>query len=210
MSNLKTASVYLMVVLIILASCGPSISVGKTWRDPDVTIKPEDIKKVLVVAFMNNEASSRNAEVELASLLKIPAVPARNYIRRDLKEENKEELKKQLRMDGFDGAVIMRLVDVDKDIQYVPGSYSSYPVYYRDFWGYYWNSFTSEAATYSPGYYETTKTYSIEMSVFSLKEDKLIWTGLTTYADPSSSTKLIQGSAKAMRKAMVKQGFIKE
>lgn len=209
MNNLKKLSVYFLLLLLIV-SCGPSISVSKTWRDPDITIKPNDIKKVLVVAFMSNEASSRNAEVELASQLKIPAVPARNYIRRDLKEENKDELKQQLRADGFDGALIMRLVDVDKDIQYVPGSYSSYPVYYRDFWGYYWNSFTSEAATYSPGYYETTKTYSLEMSVFSLTEDKLIWTGLTTYVDPSSSSKLIDGSAKVMRKEMVKQGFIKD
>lgn len=206
----KKTTHFLILGLCLLAACGPSISVGKTWRDPDATINPDKIKKVIVAAFMNNEASSRNAETELVSRLKVPAVAAHDYIRRDLKEENKEELKQKLRDDGFDGALIMRLVDVDKDIQYIPGSYSSYPVYYRDFWGYYWNSFTSEAATYSPGYYNTTRTYSIEMSVFLLKEDKLVWTGLTTYADPASSTKLIDGCAKAMRKEMVKQGFIKD
>ena len=210
MHYIKKLTWLFLSILLCLVACGPSITVGKTWRDPDVTINPDNLKKVLVAAFMSNEASSRNAETELATILKVPAVPAHDYIGKDLKEEDRDKLKERLRADGFDGALIMRLVDVDKDIRYIPGSYSSYPVYYRDFWGYYWNSFTSEATTYSPGYYQTTKSYSLEMNVFSLQEDKLVWTGLTTYVDPSSSTKLIDGSAKTMRKAMVKQGFIRD
>lgn len=196
-----------LLLTTMIVSCGPTITVGKTWRDPDTTINSSTFHKVLVAAFLKTENGRRNAEDELVSLLKVPATQSYSYFPGQIKESDRDSLVAKLKTDGFDGALVLRLVDVDKEINYVPGSYSTYPVYYRDFWGYYWNSYTVADATYSPGYYETTRTYSLVMNIYSLKDNKLLWSGLTSYTDPANSQKLIDGSAKAMVKEMKKQGF---
>ena len=78
-------------------------------------------------------------------------------------------------------------------------------MYYGRFWGYYWNAWN---AFYDPGYYRTTRTYTVETNVYSLKRDKLIWSGTTTSVDPSGLDKLMKASVNAVYKEMKKQGFI--
>lgn len=205
---MRNASIFL-VCLLALGSCGPAVYVDKTWRDPETTIDVNQMKKVLVVAFLKTEVGRHNAEDELTEMLKGKGVASYSYLAIEPKPENRDAILQKLEQDGFDAAMVLRLVDVDKDINYVPGSYTTYPIYYRDFWGYYWNSFNTASATYSPGYFETTRTYSLEMNIYSLEKNKLVWSGLTSYTDPSNANKLIEGSAKTMFKAMRKQGFIK-
>ena len=202
--------VIILLCLVALESCGPAVYVDKTWRDPETTIDVSQMKKILVAAFLKTDAGRRNAEDELSEMLKGKGVPSYSYLTMDPKPENRDAIKQMLEQDGFDAAMVLRLVDVDKDVKYVPGSYTTYPVYYRDFWGYYWNSFTTASATYSPGYFETTRTYSLEMNIYLLENNKLVWSGLTSYSNPSNANKLIEGSAKTMVKAMRKQGFLKD
>ena len=82
-----------------------------------------------------------------------------------------------------------------------------YPSYYRNFSGYYfrnWGYFSD------PGYYSTTKTYTVETNVFSIKEDKIIWSGITKTTDPSGVTKMTDEIGKAVFNEMVKEGFISD
>ena len=99
----------------------------------------------------------------------------------------------------------MRLIDVDKEKTYTPGNITSYPSYYQTFGGYYyrnWNYYRT------PGYYSTTKTYTIENNIFSIKEDKIIWTGITQTTNPEGVNKLTEEVTKVVYKKMVSEGFI--
>ena len=111
-----------------------------------------------------------------------------------------------IKKDGFDGAVTMRLVDVEKEKIYNPGQISSYPVYYRSFSGYYY-SWLNYSRT--PGYYTTTKIYTVETNVYSIKMDKIIWSGLTETTDPNGVKNMTEEVAKVVYKKMVKEGFVK-
>jgi hypothetical protein len=44
--------------------------------------------------------------------------------------------------------------------------------------------------------------------VFSIKEDKIIWTGVTKTTDPSGVVKITDEIGKAVFNEMVKEGFI--
>ncbi len=195
-------SICLLAILITLYSCGTSARIEKRWRDPEVTVDVSLLNKVLVVALLNNEANRRSTEDKLAELLRGKGVQSYNYFTRKTTKEEQEGLKEKLKEEGFDGVVIMRLADVDKDVQYAPGHY---PIYYGRFWGYYMNAWTTWN---DPGYYKTTKRYTVETNVYSLKRNKLIWSGITTSVDPSNLDKLMNVVAMTVYKEMQREGFL--
>jgi hypothetical protein len=82
-----------------------------------------------------------------------------------------------------------------------------YPSYYRNFSGYY---FRNWGYYFNPGYYATTKTYTVETNVFSIKEDKIICSGITKTTDPSGVEKMTSEIGKAVFNEMVKEGFISD
>lgn len=196
---------YLAMGMFILAGCNNTAHIEKSWRDPEVSVSMAKLKKILVVALLKNESNRRSAEDQLVTMLNGKGVASNKYFTGAIPEDKENEARQKLKDDGFDGAIVMRLADVDKDVRYVPGSFNSFPVYYGKFWGYYrnsWNNF------YRPGYYESTKKYTVETNVYSLLRDKLVWSGLTSTVDPGNVEKLIQSTAGAVFARMKKEKFI--
>ena len=60
----------------------------------------------------------------------------------------------------------------------------------------------------TPGYFTTTKIYTIESNVYSIKDDKIIWSGLTETTNPDGVKKMTAEVAQAVYKQMIKEGFI--
>ncbi|HEY8920038.1 MAG TPA: hypothetical protein VIM87_26550 [Chitinophaga sp.] len=195
----------LIAALCLLTACGTSARIDKSWRDPEVSVDVSKLNKVLVVALLNSEANRRTTEDKLVAMLGNKAVPSYNILTKDVTKEDEATIREKIKNDGFDGIVIMRLADVEKDREYVRDGAYPYPFYYRRFWGYYWNAWN---AYYNPGYYRTTKTYTVETNVYSLIRDKLIWSSTTKSVDPSNLDKLMDASAKVVFDEMKKQGFI--
>lgn len=200
----RTGFIFLSMGFSFIMSCNSS-RIVKTWKDPDTQVSLEKLNKVLVAALLRDEPNRRAAEDKMASLLNGKAVTSYSYFTGDVKSMKEEDIRDKLKQDGFDGAVTMRLVDVDKDVSYTPGTISTYPVYYRTFGGYYlrgWNYYST------PERYQTTKTYSVETNVYSLKQDKLVWSGLTESTNPGGVDKLSSDISNTVYKRMVKEGFI--
>ena len=197
---------FIIMATMIITSC-TSTKVTSIWKEPNETVSLNKLNKVLVVALFKDETSRRRAEDEMVSYLKGHGVPSYDYLDTKISVQNEEAIRNKISGDGFDGAVTMRLVDVEKDKTYTPGNFSTYPTYYRSFSGYYfrnWSNFST------PGYYSTTKTYTIETNVYSIKEDKIIWSGLTETTNPNGVQKMTDEVAKVVYNAMVKEGFINE
>jgi hypothetical protein len=193
---------YVFVAFVLLTGCSTSARIEKSWRDPEVTVDVSSLNKVLVVALLNNDANRRSTEDKLSKLLNGKGVPSYNYLTKDITQQREAIIREKVKGDGFDGIVIMRLADVDKDMQYEPGNY---PIYYGKFWGYYWNAWS---AYYDPEYYKTTKRYNVETNVYSLRRDKLIWSGVTSSVDASNVNQLIEVAAMTVYKQMQREGFI--
>lgn len=192
--------------MLAISSCS-STKITSTWREPNKEISLNKLNKVLVVALFQNETSRRKAEDQMVSYFYGKGVASYNYLDKDISTKNENAIREKIKNDGFDGAVTMRLLDVDKEDVYSRGNISMYPSYYRNFSGYYfrnWGYFSD------PGYYSTTKTYTVETNVFSIKEDKIIWSGITKTTDPSGVTKMTDEIGKAVFNEMVKEGFISD
>ncbi len=200
----KTILPAVLMAVITVASC-TSTKITSSWREPDKAVAVSALSKVLVVALFKDETSRHKAEDQMAGYLNGKGVVSYNYLKESFDKKNEDALRKKIKADGFDGAVTMRLVDVDKEKIYTPGNTSLYPSHYRNFSGYYYRSFSYFS---NPGYYSTTKTYTIETNVYSIKEDKIIWSALTKTSDPDGVQKMTEEVAKVVYKKMIKEGFI--
>lgn len=193
-------------VLLTISGCS-STQITSSWREPNKEISLKKLNKVLVVALFKNETSRRKAEDQMVGYFYGKGVASYDYLDKNISSKNEDAIREKIKKDGFDGAVTMRLLDVDKEEVYSRGNISMYPNYYRNFSGYYfrnWGYFNN------PGYYSTTKIYTVETNVFSIKEDKIIWTGITKTTDPSGVEKMTDEIGKAVFNEMVKEGFVSE
>ncbi|MBA4851425.1 hypothetical protein [Emticicia sp. BO119] len=192
------------ICAIFLVSC-TSTRITSSWKEPDKTVTLNNLNKVLVVAMLKDETSRRKAEDQMKKYLNGKGVVSYNYLDRSISEQDEQQILNKIRADNFDGAIIMRLIDVDKDVDYVPGTISSYPVYYRTFGGFYRRSWVYYS---TPNRYYSTKTYTVEVTVFSIKDDRIIWTGLTESTEPGGVDKMTREVAKVVYDRMVEEGFI--
>ena len=94
-----------------------------------------------------------------------------------------DRVKARVRQDGFDSAVIMRVVSVDREVSYVPGRLHAAPGLYHGFygyWGYGWRS------VYEPGYLRSDRIVTIATHVYSVAGDKLVWASQSETFNPAS------------------------
>jgi len=187
-----------------LISCSGT-QITSSWRDPEKHIHSGDWKKVLVVALLKNETNRRRAEDEMVTYLHGKGVTSYSYLGESFNPKDDEALRTKIKKDGFDAAITMRLIDIDKEKVYTPAQHNSYPVYYDDFGRYYsrnWSFYNT------PGYYTVTKKFVIETIIYSIQDDKIIWSGITETYDPQGVEKLTDEIASAIRRQMRKEGFI--
>jgi len=205
MKKLLLGACVAIVMLATSCSSVESVEVTSSWKEPNKEVTVSNLNKVLVVAMFKKEANSHAAENQMVAYLGGKGIAGYNYLDKNSNLKNQDSLKEKMRADGFDGAVTMRLVDKDSGISYIPGSIVSYPAYYGTFAGYYYNN-----NEYSPAIseYPGIKTYSVEINVYSIKENKIIWTGLTESIDPGGVQKMTEKIVKTVYNKMVDEGFI--
>ncbi len=189
-----------------MASC-KTTELTSSWREPDKEITLNKLNKILVVALFKDETSRRKAEDQMVTYLKGKGVVSYNYLNENFSKDNENIIREKVRIDGFDGVVVMRLLDVERDRSYIPGNISTYPGYYQSFGGYYFRNWPYYS---NPGYYTMTQTYTVEVNVFSMREDKIIWTGVTETTNPDGVSKMTREIAKVVYQKMIDEGFISQ
>ena len=98
----------------------------------------------------------------------------------------------------LDGAVVFRVAGEREQVTYVPPSYGP------GFWGYYGHA----RVAYDPGYYRSDQVVRVETSIYSIREDKLLWVGTTDTVNPDSVAGLVKDVAKAVRKELEREGAV--
>jgi hypothetical protein len=194
-----------LLLIMLLVSC-TSTEIVSSWREPDKHIHMNELNKVLVIALIENETNRYKAEHQIVKYLDGKGFVSHEYLDDNFNRKNETEIMNKIREDGFDGIVLMRLIDVDKESVYVPSETIYYPDNYQNFGGFYQTQYYRYRTS---GYYMTTKTYILETIVFSLKENKIIWTGVTETFEPEGIKKMTNEISKVIYKQMVKEGFIR-
>lgn len=193
-----------VISALILSSCS-STKIVSSWKDPNTQIHANQWKKILVVALLKNETSRRKVEDEMVKQLGQKGITSYSYLDDNFNRKNEEELRKKIKNDGFDAAITMRLIDVDKEKIYTPAQHHLYPVYYTNFSRYYQRSWFFYS---NPGYYTVTKKFIVETVIYSIEEDKIIWSGITETYNPDDIEKLSNEIATVIHNKMIAEGFI--
>lgn len=177
----------------LLGGCATT-QVTSAWKDPEFS--RVTFNKVLVV-FQNADPGLRRAlEDEMAR--DIPnGVPAHTLFS-DAEIQDVERVRLRVREQGFDSAVVMRIVTVDREVTYSPARMYVVPGYYRGFYGYWrygWGT------VYDPGYLRTDRIVHIATNVYDVRADKLVWASQSETFNPTSLRSAIAEVVKATSRA---------
>jgi hypothetical protein len=194
------------LVVFGLGSCGSSTQFTDIWKAPDAG--EIHAKKLLAVFLTSEEGKRRVAEDEMVMHVSknVQAVQSYKLLNMD-QVRDLEFAKQKVKDEGFDIAVTMRLVGVDEKTTYVPGTVvsSPYGAAYGTYWGY---SGYAWGAVYQPGYTETTRYVMVETNIYSIDQDKLLWSGRSHTADPESAQQLVREVSSEARNVLMAQDMI--
>lgn len=184
-----------LAVALGFAACGGSTTIEQSWKAPNVA--PSNLHNVVAVYISRDETMRRTVEDSMAQRLGqlgVRAVPAYSVLSdEDLKDRDRAKAK--LVAGGYDGAVALRLVGKETKLVATPSTFDGY-------WGMAW------PGAYNPGYLSTETVVRVETKVFSLADNKLVWSGLSKTVDPNTMRSAIDDVTKVVAKALEKQQIV--
>ena len=184
-----------LAIAALAASCA-STKMTSTWTDP--TAKGAALSKIAVVALTRDPGLRRMAEDTAAShMTGAQAIPSYQVLG-DTELKDREAVKTKLRASGFNGVLIMRMAGVTEQVTSVGGPYGTFDGYY-DWAG---------SAVYAPGYLETDTIVHVVSNLYSLDDNKLIWSGVSQTFDPASAKSFMNDVSKAVAKSLQKDRLI--
>ena len=187
-----------LVCLALLAACAPTTEVLNSWADPSAG--QVRFKKMLNVCACKDEAMRRTVEDQLSKRITGSTSSYTILSQDDL--QDRESAKAKVKAGGYDGAVVMVLVSVDRTQTYVPGSAYAVPAPYTSMyggWGYGWSTY------YDPGYVDTDQLVDFNTNVYRVQDEKLIWASRTQTTDPTSVGSMVDEIISANISEMKKQ-----
>lgn len=187
------ASGLLFALLCVAEGCSTTTQLTTSWKEPSAG--PLNFKKVVVVVLNSTPGQRRAQEDELVAQIKKTSAVASYTLVTDEELKDHEKVKTKIRQGGFDGAIVVRLLDSTKETTYVPGSRS------------YWHD-GSSYALYQPDYTVTDTTIQAEVSLYTVPEGKLLWVGNSSTVNPATARDLAMQVAQAAAVELRNQGLI--
>jgi hypothetical protein len=195
---------FISATIIFLIGCSTSNKISNSWKNPEIEGEQIKFQTVAVFGMVKDQEMRKDVEEAIASQMpNTIAVPSYKLVTND-ELSNIDAVKKKLSERGMEGALVFSVVDVRQRTTY--SSYSMYPSAYYGFGGYYnyaWNYM------YDPYVYTNTNVYvDLEIVIYSLKNDKLIWYGQSTSANPQSIQQTISEIAVSVKEQLIEDGLM--
>jgi hypothetical protein len=195
-----------VVASVTLSACASSnTTFVSSWKSPDTP--PIDVRgaKVAAVVMMRDQASRRTAEDALArELTARGATGIAMYTLLPDVAPDEATARAALEQAGVQGVVVMRPLAVEKETELATvtlsgGQYGG--LWGRGYWGRGWGT-----AYVTPG--ATNTIVSVETLVYSLKQNKLLWSGRSKTTNPENVDNLVKEVSAATAREMKKQRLI--
>lgn len=204
MRNALACSLITVVTLGAAVLAKPATKFTSTWKAPEAAQVRFTGKKVAVLVISKDENLRVSGEEGLARELATRGVQPVAAYRLVPKEELQDPDKARgwFERAGVEGVVAVRPVGVDKKTTYVPSTWTT--PYYSSFWGYYGYGW---GAVYDPGYVRKDTILVMEVLIFSVPMNKLLWAGVSETTNPKDAARLLTDLVAATAKEMQKQGL---
>ena len=154
--------------------------------------------------MVKDQEMRRNVEDVIASqMVNTIAVPSYKLITNDQLGDI-DKIKAAVTERGLEGVLILSVTNTEQRTTY--SSYGMYPSAYYNFGGYYnyaWNYM------YDPYIYSSTNIYvDLEILIYSLKTDELMWHGESTSVNPEGIQKTISELAVNVKEQLIEDGLL--
>ena len=193
------------IALLFAAALGGSAAchsthLAATWRDP--AAQPLHFRKGVAIFVTKDEALRRTVEDKLSAQFS-NVTPAYRFLPTVDTTMGRAEVASHLREAGYDGVIMMRVVDVTIAPVYTTGNYwYDRPYGFNSYWGYAW------ATPYDPGYYAENLIVTIETQIYSLPDDRLVFAARSNTTNPKSAKKLTDSVIRHIRERLHKDGLL--
>jgi len=215
---------FVFITALIIYSCSGSFTeISGTWTKPGYTGKK--FKNILVVAIASDLIKRNTVESAVVKELELEKVKATgsekilDFSKLDEDKDGKldstkrDEVLKMITDAGYDGAIVLSLLDIKEQTQYVPGQAYYQPAYmgryggyYRGFYGY---SFYANNVVSTPGYYVEKVNIYIETRLFDIKADEMLWASNSETMDPTNLKEFSKSLARAVVTTMITDNIVK-
>lgn len=189
-------SVVLVLLGALLAGGCQETQLSTSWRDPEA--KQLSFQKVVVIVLHSTPAERRAQEDAIAEVIhRAQAVPSYTFIA-DADLGKRDVVKRLVQEQGFDGAVVLRLVSSDTRTTY------SVDTYDRG-WDGGWSLHGVTDARVS----SFTDTFiRADVSLYDVRTSRLVWAGSADAVNPASARDFALGVAQAAAKELRKQRLL--
>lgn len=209
---MKSRLIYLFALtgLFLLSGCASTFMT----QSKTVVSGKKSYSKILVVSRGKNEIARSLLEQDIARELKGKGVNAVAYHKEsgigvpvdvELTEQQVAALKQKVIEDGYDGAIITHLINIEEYKELIPaGIYPSTDPNFYGQWGYYW--------TYYPVYDIASGTtvsgtrFELESALYDIRStggNSLQWLGRFKLEDPQDIQRATAQYAKELVRAMM-------
>jgi hypothetical protein len=197
---------------VLIASGCVSTHIASTWRDTNDA--GGAMKKIAIFAATSEDAIRRLAETRAVQSLPPATTGVPGFTLFDKPEKDIDKVKVRLTAEGFDGALISRLVSHDKNETYIPPQVhiaptypgSGYLPYYQSFYYYYPYAYTYV----TPGYVALTQRYLVETLLYRLPDGKPVWSAVSESVNPESKIVLVNEIVRVITDELRKQHLLAE
>jgi hypothetical protein len=209
-NSIYQSTAFFLLLILFMSSCS-SARLSSSWSLPDATA--HNYKKILVIGMTGAKdreirGSIENAMVKKLSVHGINAQTATSkYGPRTFQNMSDDEATKLVKDDGFDGVIILALLDKNKEDYYTPGyiKHTPYAVV-RSRWTS--NYRVLYARVYTPGYYTTTTDYELEANFYDANTNELQYSAQISSFNPGSASALSADFSKTVIDDMIKKCMI--
>ncbi|WP_336518378.1 hypothetical protein [Pollutibacter soli] len=200
----------IVVMIVMFTACKPGIKTTGVWVNKEKKIE-QPYKNVFIVVLLNNMEMKQALESDLLDAARAKGLTAHTSIATFgplpgfTNIPDKAYFLQKMKNLGCDAILTVALVDQKSETRYIPASggiYSPYAVYpsyvhygtFGSYWGY-------ASTYYSPGYYETEKTYFVESNLYDANTEEI----LMSIQSKSDEPKSIQKSSKLYTKMLMEE-----
>ncbi len=224
MKRIRPAWFLLLLPLVAaIGACAAQTELVTNWALPGAA--GEDFTKLAVVGIMQHQKENTTFESSMTQVFAdhgVQAVPGFTFMG-DKKNVSKAEMEKRVAGTGAEGILIFKVIAVDKSAHYVPpttyvtpldlsddawwadhywGYFNPYPYHY---WGYW---YPAEQVVTTPAYWEKSKTFVVQSSLYRTSDHKLVWTATSDTYNPTDPAQLASSLGKIVIKKLEKVGLV--
>ena len=163
--------------------------------------KPAAFSKVVVVVASKDADLRRRAEGGLARRVRngVAAVT----IMPDVSLDDREAIKAGIKASGADGVLLVRPLSLTEDVTMEASE--QYLVEYPSLWSYWDNNYM---VVTRPGAVTIEKVYTLEIAIFSVANEQIVWAGRMKTTNPKSLRVFLDEMVEMGSKELKKQGLV--